>query len=65
MAGRISGGVKIAGADRKSIIEVASELQHRVERIRAYQDTEIETSKDTLTRAPHWLLGPIRNSSSF
>ena len=59
------GGVKIAGADRKSIIEVASELQHRVERIRAHQDTDIETSKNTLTRAPHWLLGPIMKLTEF
>lgn len=53
------GGLKIENAAKKSIAEVAAEMQRRVERIRAHDDPELETSKRMLDRVPNFLLGPM------
>lgn len=50
-------GVKIVAADRKSVVEIATELIARVERVRA---GDAEMGKTTaLDRTPLWLLRPL------
>jgi pyruvate/2-oxoglutarate dehydrogenase complex dihydrolipoamide acyltransferase (E2) component len=52
-------GVKIVEADRKSVVEIADELGHRVERIRAGGEAEVGQSRNVLDATPFWLLGPL------
>ena len=50
-------GVKIVASDRKSVVEIATELIARVERVRA---GDAEMGKTTaLDRTPLWLLRPL------
>ena len=51
-------GVKVKGADRKSVVEIAEELRSRVERIRSGGDAEVKGSS-LVDRMPLWLLGPV------
>ena len=45
-------GVKVAGADKKSVIEIARELQDRAERIRAHHDRDFTDKSQLLARLP-------------
>ena len=54
--GRELSGVKIVGADRKSVVEIADELERRVEAIRAGRDAELGRTKTVLARTPTWVL---------
>jgi|SoiMetStandDraft_5_1073268.scaffolds.fasta_scaffold121313_1 pyruvate/2-oxoglutarate dehydrogenase complex dihydrolipoamide acyltransferase (E2) component len=54
--GKELSGAKVSDADRKSVAEVADELQRRVERIRAGEEAELGSSKQVLGRTPTWLL---------
>jgi pyruvate dehydrogenase E2 component (dihydrolipoamide acetyltransferase) len=52
-------GVKITGADRKSVVEIAEELRRRVERMRGgEQDGEVGGGGGALDATPVGLLGP-------
>jgi pyruvate dehydrogenase E2 component (dihydrolipoamide acetyltransferase) len=50
-------GIKVVGADRKSIVEIAEELRARVERIRT-GDREVGGATKALDATPPWLLRP-------
>ena len=50
-------GIKVVGADRKSIVEIAEELTARVERIRS-GDREVGGATKALDATPPWLLRP-------
>jgi pyruvate dehydrogenase E2 component (dihydrolipoamide acetyltransferase) len=52
-------GVKIVGADRKPVVEIAEELGRKVERIRAGGEAEVGQSQSVLDSTPFWLLGPL------
>ncbi|MGM0578574.1 MAG: 2-oxo acid dehydrogenase subunit E2 [Myxococcota bacterium] len=52
-------GVKIRQADRKPLPELAREVTERVEKARARQDAEIETSKRHIDRIPRFVLKPV------
>lgn len=54
--GRELSGAKVAGADTKSVVEIARELEARVERLRAGEEAELGSSKRLLGSAPPWLL---------
>jgi 2-oxoacid dehydrogenase/acyltransferase catalytic subunit len=50
-------GVKIAGADRKPVVEIARELEQRASRIRAGDDVELGKTKKVIGSTPVRLLG--------
>jgi pyruvate dehydrogenase E2 component (dihydrolipoamide acetyltransferase) len=54
--GRDLSGVKVRGADRKSVEEIARELEERAGRIRTGDDAEFGKSKQMVDRTPTWLL---------
>jgi pyruvate dehydrogenase E2 component (dihydrolipoamide acetyltransferase) len=55
--GKDVSGVKVTGADGKTLVEIAEELARRVERIRAGEDGEVG-GKNALDSTPLWLLRP-------
>jgi hypothetical protein len=55
--GRDLSGVKIADADRKSVIEIARELARRADGVRRHVDPGSERSKRIVMRVPHAWLG--------
>ena len=59
------GGVKISRADEKTLVEIASEVAARAERVRAHRDPEIETTKRSMDRLPNWLLGPVMKATEL
>ncbi|HET7856373.1 MAG TPA: 2-oxo acid dehydrogenase subunit E2 [Gaiellaceae bacterium] len=63
--GKELSGVKVKGADRMSIVEIAAELAQRAGRIRAGEDTEIGMSKRLLAVTPVWLLRPVLTFASW
>lgn len=54
--GRDLSGVKVRGADRKSVVEIALELEARAGRIRTGDDGEFGKTKRMVDRTPTWLL---------
>ena len=52
-------GVKVVGADRKSLVEIAEELGRRVERIRSGGEAEVGQGPNVLDATPFWLLRPL------
>ena len=56
--GKEVSGVKVVGADGKSVLEIAEELERRVERIRS-GEREVGGATKTLDATPFWLLGPL------
>jgi len=50
-------GLKIANADRKSVLEIAREAEDRIARIRACRDQQVERTKSVLDRVPARILG--------
>jgi len=56
-AGAELSGLKIANADRKSVLEIAREAEERVARIRARRDQQVERTKSVLDRVPARILG--------
>ncbi|MDQ3955647.1 MAG: 2-oxo acid dehydrogenase subunit E2 [Actinomycetota bacterium] len=49
-------GVKVRNADEKPVVEIASELAGRAEKIRTGRDAEFGKTKTNLGRTPHWAL---------
>lgn len=54
--GRALSGVKVVAADHKSAAEIARELTHRAQRVRAGEEAELGSSKRLLGSTPTWLL---------
>lgn len=54
--GKALSGVKVVAADRKSAAEIARELTHRAQRVRAGEEAELGSSKRLLGSTPTWLL---------
>jgi pyruvate/2-oxoglutarate dehydrogenase complex dihydrolipoamide acyltransferase (E2) component len=63
--GRDLSGVKIRGADRLAMHEIARQIEERAARVRAREDQEVEQSKASLARIPDRLLGPAMKLVSF
>ena len=51
-------GVKVVGADRKPVIEIARELAERSTAIRGESDVEFGKTKKMISSTPRWLMGP-------
>jgi pyruvate/2-oxoglutarate dehydrogenase complex dihydrolipoamide acyltransferase (E2) component len=58
-------GVKIANADKKSVLEIAREAEDRVARIRERRDLQVERTKSLLDRVPTRLLGRLMRMISY
>ncbi len=56
-------GAKVAGADRKSLIDIARELAERAAKIRAHQDRALQKTQSMLQRLPDWLRGPAMKAA--
>jgi 2-oxoacid dehydrogenase/acyltransferase catalytic subunit len=54
--GKELSGAKVTSADRKPVVEIARELERRVERLRAGEEAELGSSKRLLGSTPPWLL---------
>ena len=54
--GKELSGVKVVAADRKPAAEIARELTHRAQRVRAGEEAELGSSKRLLGSTPSWLL---------
>lgn len=63
--GRDLAGVKIARADRKSVVEIAREADARVRALREGRDENVERTKGALARIPRRLLGPMMRAVSY
>lgn len=57
--GRNLAKVKVANADRKSVVEIAAELRTAAERLRAGQDDAFKKSQGPLSFLPTWLIRPM------
>jgi pyruvate dehydrogenase E2 component (dihydrolipoamide acetyltransferase) len=55
--GRDLSGIKIASADRKSLIDIGRELTERADRVRKHADPGVERTKSLVTRLPNALVG--------
>lgn len=58
-------GAKVAGADRKSVVEIAHELAERVERIRAHHDEQLTEQRALLTKLPSALRGVAMHAVEY
>jgi len=58
-------GLKIGDADKKSVLEIAREAEHRVARLRMRRDQQVERTKSLLDRVPARLLGRLMGTISY
>lgn len=63
--GRDLSGVKLEGADRMSVAEIAEVLAARAARVRARQDREVEQTKAALDRIPTRFLGVAMRAVAY
>lgn len=63
--GKDLSGVKVSGADRKSLVEIADELSASVAAVREGRDQGSEATKKTLGRIPDRLLGLLVKGAAF
>lgn len=63
--GRELSGVRVDGADRKSVLEVAAELRARATAMKQGRDEEFARSRDTIARMPRVLLRPSMRLSAW
>ncbi len=63
--GRDLSGFKIQRADGKSAVDIAREVEERVELLRARKDRQVERTKSLLDRIPVTLLGPIMRTIAY
>jgi pyruvate dehydrogenase E2 component (dihydrolipoamide acetyltransferase) len=58
-------GLKIADADSKSALDIAEEMQARVENVLSHRDRGSERTKSAVARVPHFLLGVVLRFVEF
>ena len=58
-------GLKISRADEKSPVEIARDMEERVERLRQRRDRQVERTKSMLDRIPLPVLGPVMRAISY
>src|SRR5207244_888176 len=58
-------GIKVSRVDEKSVVEIAREIDARVERLRQRRDPHVERTKSLLDRIPVPLLGPMMRTISY
>lgn len=63
--GRDLSGFKIVRADEKPVVEIAREVEQRVELLRSRRDRQVERTKSLLDRIPMPLLGPVMRTIAY
>lgn len=58
-------GVKVAAVDRRSVVELAEELDQRAARMKRGDDREFSRSKHVMDRLPHRLLRAALHATAF
>lgn len=58
-------GAKVAGADKKSVVEIGRELQTRAEQVRAHRDRGITRSSRRLGLVPKSLRGAVFRAAQY
>lgn len=53
------GGIKISHVDRKSLLDLAVEVEARAARVRDHSDPALERAKRSVQGAPPWLMGGL------
>jgi pyruvate dehydrogenase E2 component (dihydrolipoamide acetyltransferase) len=63
--GRDLSGFKVVRADEKSAVDIAREVEERVELLRTRRDRQVERTKSILDRIPLPLLGPVMRTIAY
>lgn len=63
--GRDLSGFKIVRADQKPVVDIAREVEERVEILRNRRDRQVERTKSLLDRIPMPLLGPVMRTIAY
>jgi len=63
--GRDLSGFKIVRADEKTAVEIAREVEQRVELLRTRRDRQVERTKSMLDRIPLPILGPMLRTIAY
>jgi pyruvate/2-oxoglutarate dehydrogenase complex dihydrolipoamide acyltransferase (E2) component len=63
--GRDLSGFKIVRADQKPVVDIAREVEERVELLRNHRDRQVERTKSLLDRIPMPLLGPVMRTIAY
>jgi pyruvate dehydrogenase E2 component (dihydrolipoamide acetyltransferase) len=63
--GRDLSGFKVVRADEKTVVEIAREVEQRVELLRSRRDRQVERTKSILDRIPMPILGPVMRTIAY
>ncbi len=63
--GRDLSGFKVVRADEKTVVEIAREVEQRVELLRTRRDRQVERTKSVLDRIPMPILGPVMRTIAY
>jgi pyruvate/2-oxoglutarate dehydrogenase complex dihydrolipoamide acyltransferase (E2) component len=63
--GRELSGIKLARVDEKSVLDIAREMEARVDRLRQRRDRQVERTKSLLDSIPIPLLGPMMRTIAY
>jgi pyruvate dehydrogenase E2 component (dihydrolipoamide acetyltransferase) len=63
--GRDLSGFKVVRADEKTVVEIAREVEQRVELLRTRRDRQVERPKSILDRTPMPTLGPAKRTLAY
>jgi pyruvate dehydrogenase E2 component (dihydrolipoamide acetyltransferase) len=63
--GRDLSGFKIVRADEKAVVDIAREVEQRVELLRTRRDKQVERTKSVLDRIPMPILGPVMRTIAY
>jgi pyruvate dehydrogenase E2 component (dihydrolipoamide acetyltransferase) len=63
--GRDLSGFKVVRADEKTVVEIAREVEQRVELLRTRRDRQVERTKSVLDRIPMPILGPFMRTIAY
>jgi pyruvate/2-oxoglutarate dehydrogenase complex dihydrolipoamide acyltransferase (E2) component len=63
--GRDLSGFKVVRADEKTVVQIAREVEERVELLRTRRDRQVERTKSVLDRIPMPILGPVMRTIAY
>jgi pyruvate dehydrogenase E2 component (dihydrolipoamide acetyltransferase) len=63
--GRDLSGFKVVRADEKTVVDIAREVEQRVELLRTRRDKQVERTKSILDRIPMPILGPVMRTIAY
>jgi pyruvate dehydrogenase E2 component (dihydrolipoamide acetyltransferase) len=63
--GRDLSGFKVVRADEKTVVQIAREVEQRVELLRSRRDKQVERTKSVLDKIPMPILGPVMRTIAY